>query len=295
MRIHTRTVWDLATGEKLEDESYEYEGPVAEAKGGSSKTQNVTQTNKLDPAISYQAGGLASDIFNYARQPTTFYPGSTVAQFSPEETAAYNQIHGLSMSSPYLNQAQQYASDVAGGKYINEGLNQAVSSAVQALKPAINSQFGLAGRTGGQLGDVELAKAISSQLAPVYMRERELQQQAAGQLPALEAAKYADPQAAIAAQQALRGQEQANIDEAVARHQFGQNAQMERAMQALASITSGYSGTGVSSQQTPYSRNPVSGALGGGLSGLALGAAVPGLQPYMWPIAAAGALGGYFG
>jgi hypothetical protein len=67
MRVHTRTVWDIETGRVLEDESYEYSGPVELCNGGSGVKKDAfasygTATNNanslygtLDPTLTTMA------------------------------------------------------------------------------------------------------------------------------------------------------------------------------------------------------------------------------------------------
>jgi len=82
MRIHTRVVYDFATGEELEDEFYEYDGPIARAKGGGDTTQTTTV---MPPDFQIP---FITDVLNqaqglYAGGAPEYYPGSTVAGVNP--------------------------------------------------------------------------------------------------------------------------------------------------------------------------------------------------------------------
>ena len=86
MKIYTKTVWDMSTGEKLEEEWYEYDGPIAEASGGGGTSTNTVKEN-ADPWINQQP--YLENLFNeaatiYGSQTPTYYTGQQYAtQYQP--------------------------------------------------------------------------------------------------------------------------------------------------------------------------------------------------------------------
>jgi hypothetical protein len=62
VRIHTRTVWDIGSGQLLADESFEYSGPVESCDPGggvrSSLTNNATAGNAISKAGQQNAASL---------------------------------------------------------------------------------------------------------------------------------------------------------------------------------------------------------------------------------------------
>lgn len=68
MKIYTRVVFDMATMEVIEEESYEHGGPVAECKGGGSST-----TNTVDYAYNARMATLSEEQQDWAREYYNFW------------------------------------------------------------------------------------------------------------------------------------------------------------------------------------------------------------------------------
>jgi hypothetical protein len=111
------------------------------------------------------------------------------------------QIPGLTARAfgdqPGVAQAQQYAQDTLGGKYLNNNpyVNDMVSLAREGAGDSINSYFGRSGRVGGGNHQERLAQGLSEAelgvRSGIYSQERQLQQNAAGMVPGLAQAQYA--------------------------------------------------------------------------------------------------------
>ena len=70
MRIYTRIVLDMATGEVLESDSYEYDGPVALCGGGQSGGSSTTNTQDTEynarmATIAEQQQAMAQQYFDF--------------------------------------------------------------------------------------------------------------------------------------------------------------------------------------------------------------------------------------
>lgn len=66
-KIYTRIVLDMGTMAVLEEESYEYDGPVSECKGGGSSTTNTVdyEYNARMATLSEEQQDWARDYFNF--------------------------------------------------------------------------------------------------------------------------------------------------------------------------------------------------------------------------------------
>ncbi len=113
MKIYRKVVLDLA-GRIIEEDSFEYSGPVIECKGGSSTTTTGTpqwQSPYLQDVYQMSQG--------LSRQPITAYPGSTVAGFSPQQQAAqFATTNRALQGSPLLGSAQAQNLMTMGGGYM---------------------------------------------------------------------------------------------------------------------------------------------------------------------------------
>jgi hypothetical protein len=122
------------------------------------------------------------------------------------------QLPGLSAAAfgpnPGLDAANGYAQDVLGGKFLNSNpyTDQMVQQGEQDAGNAVNSTFSKYGRTGGGNNISSLARGVAQAGDAVrfgqYNQERANQQQAAGMLPSLAAAKFAGVPAYLSAAQA---------------------------------------------------------------------------------------------
>jgi len=116
MKIYTKVVIDMATDKVLEEESFEYNGPVAQCGssgggGGGSQPANTTnvQTIREAPEIEARRLGLMDQAAMTASQPIGL-PAFQVAQLSQSErdAGALAQQTGAGISS--IQGAQQAAS-----------------------------------------------------------------------------------------------------------------------------------------------------------------------------------------
>ena len=152
MKIHTKIVIDLASGEVLEDEGYEYDGPVAEA-GGSPPSQPDTTTQIQEPweqQKPFLEKGFAraeADVFN---RPLEFFPSSTVTPYSPEtEFALGAQTSRAMQGSPLIRGAQNEIGRLLSGSYLP---GMPVQQNPQWATPSLAQQGGVAQLLGGGKG-----------------------------------------------------------------------------------------------------------------------------------------------
>lgn len=157
------------------------------------KTTKTSQTTSLPSWAQPLATGAGNQILN------------TVSgnQGNLQSIASGIQSHLGQLGSQAFGQqpgvagGQSFISKTLGGSYLNSNpYTQAImKQAGQDAGNAVNSTFGLAGRTGGGANQELLAKGISQAENQVgfqnYQNERGLQNQALGAIPGLVQSQYA--------------------------------------------------------------------------------------------------------
>lgn len=116
MKIYTRLVIDMSTDKILEEESFDYNGPIAECGssgggGGGSQPANTTnvQTIREAPEIEARRLGLIDQAAITASQPLGL-PAFQVAQMSTQERAAQTLAGQTGAGISSIQGAQQAAS-----------------------------------------------------------------------------------------------------------------------------------------------------------------------------------------
>ena len=225
MRIHTKIVLDMASGEILEDEHYDYEGPVTRVKGGGGGgSSGGTQTTVQEPWSGQQP--FLTSGFQRAEQqfgqPLQFFPESTVVPFAPQtETALGAQEQRATAGSPLLGAAQSEIGRGLSGEYLSGG-NPAFAGMLErsirplrrefteTVLPGIASGYARGGRLPGGPTDIPggAFETTQNRAADTYMRnvgdvasrlafgtyegERPRMMQAARMAPGLAREDYAD-------------------------------------------------------------------------------------------------------
>jgi hypothetical protein len=213
----------------------------------------------------------------YQSSNPQYYPGSTVAGFSPEQTAGLEAMYARgSEGSPLTAASSQYYQDVLGGKFTDaanpyfDQVKQAVYADVMPRYDAMASQAGMTG-SPGHYGLV--ASNVANALAPyqyqAYNADMGRMMQAAGAAPGMAALDYQDIGAMLNAGGIRQGQAQQEINADIARYNFGQNLPLEKLQQYLALVGGNFGGTVTQAQP---STGPSAWQTGAGLGLAALGA-----------------------
>jgi len=128
MKIYTKIVID-ANNEIIEEDSYDYEGPIAEcgSSGGSSGTQTTQSTTEPfgEQKDALGRGYNEAAKWYYESPPLEYYPGETVAPLDPALQKGLNDtITRASTGNPLLDYAQQSATKTVTGNnlYSNPAL-----------------------------------------------------------------------------------------------------------------------------------------------------------------------------
>jgi hypothetical protein len=215
----------------------------------------------------------ARNIYN--KPGPAYFPGSTVAGFSPNQVSA--QERGIARSTQGnagMGFAQGYNNDVLQGKYLedpNDGMM--FNNIRQKVLPGIASQFSGAGRYGSNQHQDTGIRSLTEAYAPYasQMRQYGLGQMdaAANRAPQFAANDYADiqAQADIGGQQ--QGMAQNELQDAMNRYNYNKDLDANKLAQYMGFIGGNYGGTTTS--QTPYQQPSIWSQLGGAaLGGLGL-------------------------
>ena len=222
----------------------------------------------------------AQDVQNFNYTPE-FFGGQTYAPQSPFTNLA---IQGM---GNFSNQpSQDYWSSVMQGDYL--GLNPAMQQAV--MNPAMqatNAAFNQMGRFGSQANMENTAEAGMRALMPYYNAERDRMGQAAQFLPQLQSGQL---QQQLGGGQLEESYAQRPIDEAMQRHQFGQDAGL-RDLQARQGLLMPLFGNPSTTTQSVDGMSNLQGLLGLGM----MGASMYGTGGFSNPFSGMGGGGGLSG
>ncbi len=170
MKVYKKLVLST-TGQVLEEDSYEYLGPVTDSKRGNSSTTNTEIPEWQQPYLKDiygQASGLGEKNIQY-------YPGQTVSPFTPEQAAAQTATTNRALQgSPLLGAAQQQTLGTIQGQgygqeYVNplsqKEVNKTISGAY--LDPNTNPWLAKTYETAAQ----DVAKTFGQVTAPAIRKE----------------------------------------------------------------------------------------------------------------------------
>jgi hypothetical protein len=245
--------------------------------GGGGTTNAVTKTDSAPWAEQkpYLIQGMKDAKSLYQQPGPAYYPGSTVAGFSPAQKQAQSLITNRATNNPLLNQASGYVSDVFGGKYLNSNpYNDQVFQNVQSkVMPAVNSTFGMAGRYGSGLHADAAARGLTEAYAPYasqqYDQGLQRMDNAVGLANSLQDQQMKDYNALnqVGGQQQNLAQQE--IGDAQNRFNYYQDLPYNKLAQYMGLVQGNYGGQTTST--VPYNQpSPFGQILGGGLGLLGL-------------------------
>jgi hypothetical protein len=267
--------------------------------GGKSKTQTTTETTAPPAYIQDQLKFGVQQARNlYDKGAPAFFSGQTYAGFTPQQEQALTQTEQRALAgSPLTREAQNQLQRTLSGEFL--GANPYLDPMIQAANrsvtqqfaettmPSVQSSLGRAGRYGSNAATQQLftnaQRTLAQQLADTeanirgsaYQQERQLQNAAIGQAPALAAQDYADLGKLAMVGEQRQAMNQAAIDEAMLRYNYANTIDQQELDKFLARIT----GTAPSAGQIGTKVAPAGGSntfgqllgLAGTLGGAALG------------------------
>lgn len=276
---------------------------------GTTQTQTVTKADPWSEQQPYLKQGFqqAQEIYNQGAPG--YYPGQTVAPFSPETNAAMEaQTNRALAGSPLMTAAQQQLTDTMSGKYLDVNTNpylMPLADQIRAnVQPGIEGRFAGSGRLNSGLASRAVGQGVTDALATQayqnYNDERTRQTQGMMFAPSLANADYNDISklADVGAQREGMAQAQTNAD--IAKYNYEANLPNNWLSQYMNIIQGQYGGSGTSTQSQPYYQNRLASGAGGALGGGLLGASSAGslgIDPAIAALMGAGGGGllGYFG
>lgn len=277
--------------------------------GGTTQTQTVQKADPWSEQQPYLKYGFqqAQDI--YQGGAPGYYPGQTVAPFSPETNAALDaQTSRALAGSPLMTAAQQQLADTMSGKYLDVNTNpylMPLADQIRAeVQPGIEARFAGSGRLNSGLASRAVGQGVTDALATQamnnYNAERGRQIQGMLFAPSLANADYNDISklADVGAQR--EGMNQALINSDIAKYNYEANLPNNWLAQFMNLVQGQYGGSGTTTQSVPYYQNRLAsgagGALGGGLLGYGAAGSL-GIDPSVAALLGAGGGGllGYFG
>lgn len=271
MKLYRDAICRLSKGQGcslISAQVIESDGIVASAKGAPQQVmrQEPWEEQKGHLEVGFQH---ARDVL---RNPRVYYPGQTYASFSPQTEKALNLTEQRALAgNPTQQAANAELMRNINGEYLygGPGFNAAFEAAKSKILPDIQSRFAMGGRYGSGLAREAEAKALANAFAEQYGAERQNQLRAMMFAPEMAAQDYKDLQALAGVGQTREANEQARINDAIARHDFSQLEPEQRIAAFLGLIGGNYGGT---QTITGFKGNPAQGILGGALGGAAAGA-----------------------
>lgn len=227
--------------------------------GGTTTTQTIQDNSPWSAQQEPLKFGFQEARNIYDSNSPTYFGGNTVAGFNPTQQTAMNMTTNRALNGNPLNQAAQgEASRTLSGSYLTPG-NPYMSNLTQAIdaqvRPMVDARFSGSGRFGsaGHAGAYSsaLANAIAPQMFNSYEAERGRMGATMAQAPSLAQADYYDigqlGQVGLQQQQ----QSQADINAAIEKHNFEQNAQANKLSDYMGLIGGGYGGSNNTVQTAP--------------------------------------------
>lgn len=320
MRITTYSEmgWNGLRYVETRSEGYEYDGRIAECKGGggSSAPTNQTVTQKAEPPEWVKPYSLdylkrASPL---SKQPYNPYPYSRVSSLTPEHYAGMqNVVDQATYGDAGVNLARENYGQTMRGDFLNPDTNPYLRSTYDraaqdvtdqytyGTAPVQQSQAARAGALGGS-ADAQVAQmdrwGLGNNLGNLatdiyggnYAMERGNQMQGMGMASQMNEIGYRDAQALMGVGDINRDYSQAQINQDYEDYlaaQMWPYQQLDVLGNALG-VASGGGGTTVTTQPSFYQPNRTAGMLGGGMLGYGLAQNTQ----YPWLGAGAGALAG---
>lgn len=242
-----------------------------------SSTKQATSQSTSEPWKEQQpyikdVMGQAKTLYN-APGPG-YFPGSTVAPFSPEQNTAFGMgAQRATQGNAGMSMAQGYNNDVLSGKYLNSNPYQddVFANIQQKVMPGVNSQFSGSGRYGSGMHADTLGRSLTEAYAPFasqnYQYGMGQMDAAANRAPQFAANDYADIDYLRNIGQQKQGLAQNEVGDAVNRFNYYNDLPANKLGQYAGFVGGNYGGTTTST--TPYEKPSIWSQLAGGGLGLA--------------------------
>lgn len=283
--------------------------------GGGSSGGSTTTVQKADPwsGIQPQLTQAASDtenLYNQGLLQQKYFPGSTVAQFAPQQQQAIDLTTQRALDGSPVNAAnQQQITDTLNGNYLdptnNPGFQQALTDTQKAYSTGTAAQtdaaFNKSGAYGGSAYDETkqnqnkaYADSLNTLAGNMYQQGRTNQLQASALAPQAANSDYTDLGALANTGAQVQGQNQANITDQMNRFNFNQQQPSQNVANYVGLLNGAGGQYGSSTATSPYYQNNAANALGLGLGGISALSGINSLASSGGLFGSGGLLGGLF-
>jgi hypothetical protein len=270
--------------------------------GNKSSTPSQTKTTTVpwSQQQPYLLEGFKGAEDLYKGSGPSYYPGSTVSPFNPNQIAGQNQALNFAQNiAPGLvsgtNSAYQFAlsaPDVANNPYVAAAATAAARPIYQNLTesvlPNIRSGASLSGQYGGSrqgiaegLAAQSANQAAADQSANIYNQAYAQGLDAQGRAIALGPQTLAlgayPGQIISGVGDVQQGQAQNELNSDIARYNYGQTLPYQKLAEFMNTIQGSYGGTSTSTGPSTQSPGALQSGLGGAALGASLGSAIPGI------------------
>lgn len=184
MKIYNKLVYDLKTGDVIKESFFEYEGGVAECKGGGGSTTNTQDKayNKRMATIAEAQQSMAEEYFQYWK--TDFKP------FEQEQIAAQRKLlpGQAALAERHMDLTGKYFDEVDRGVNVEDEMGRAKTDIRQAYAGMEGEMRRSAGRMGisptsgrymatqrKMMGDKAKGLAGAGTMARRYAEEKQFQ------------------------------------------------------------------------------------------------------------------------
>lgn len=237
--------------------------------GGSSGSQTVVQNNNPWSGVAPQLKDAYKQLgTNFKQGAPDYYPGETVAGFSPQQQQSIQGITDLATGG---NQTLTAANDELGktirGDYLrgNPYFNEMLST----LRQPVDSTYAMGGRYGSGAHDGAIAGVAGNLSYQNYAQERQNQLNAINQAPAIDQARYFGQQQLGNVGAAVQQQGQNVIDSNIAKYNYNQNKDTNWLNQYIATLNGATGGSSTTTQPinapNPWTQYAGAGLAAGGL------------------------------
>jgi hypothetical protein len=261
--------------------------------GGTTQTTSQTQTNMgpWDVQQDYLKNAFKQADTIMSGNRGTYFPGSTVSPFNAAQNTGYNQIIDKAGNNPLFPAAQSSYLKFVNGDYLSPQSNPYLRDTFDAAAGAVSDQFknitapttdalfasngpisGGARQNAQNLNNATLGRTLNDLAANIYganySQGMQNQYNAVSNVGNMIQSGYLDPTAMVNAGNAQQAQSQKELTDQVNawNAQYSQNAQWDQLAKYMSIVGGnnwGQSGTSTTTQQTPYSSNPMMQAFGG--------------------------------
>lgn len=285
MKVHTKVVLEWKDGKyqriESECESFDYEGPVSECKGGGGNT-TVEKSNPWGGSVPYLThSGINSSVVGiypesarlYREYTPQYFEGDTISPQSAETLQSQQMTGDIATQGSQGNtNLQNLYSQTMGGDFLygGQGFDRAFQAASNRIIPQVDSRFALAGRSGSGLAQTAQTQALGDAFAGLYNDERGRQMQMAAMAPQINQMRYADANALATLGAQKEDYQQDLINAEIERHNYEQNIPYDKLDRYAALVQPGAMVGGSRAVTSPVSRNRAAGVTGGALSGAIL-------------------------